>query len=148
MLVEHLDVGRVDAAHAVLKCRARVIDMAVRERKLHRQVGQLAHERFQAADARKAVDQKRPFAALDEVAQLAAEAADLRDILENPVCREEFGHKNHLSLFLCRPAKPIAALLAAVKAQTVCENVFFTRTPPKMYFDRATAFPATAQAAA
>ena len=29
--------------------------------------------------------------------------------------------------FLCRSAKPIAALLVAAKAQIVCEKVFFTR---------------------
>ncbi|MFR1104616.1 MAG: hypothetical protein ACLSD3_07310 [Acutalibacteraceae bacterium] len=31
--------------------------------------------------------------------------------------------------FLCRSAKPIAALLVAEKAQIVCEKVFFTRLP-------------------
>ena len=90
VLVEQRDIRRVHAADTVFKRRARMVDMAVREHKLHRQVGQLAHKRFQAADAGQAVDQQRALLALDEIAQLAAKSADLRDVFVNLMCCEKF----------------------------------------------------------
>ena len=127
VFVEHLDIRRVHAADAVLERRARVVDVAVREHELHRQVGQLAHKGLKAADARKAVDQKRLFAALDEVAQLAAEAADLRDVVEDPVCCEEFGHTNHHSLFFCAGRRSRLPLCSSrQRRKSYVKNVFFT----------------------
>jgi hypothetical protein len=35
-------------------------------------------------------------------------------------------HKITIPYFLCRPAKPIAALSVAAKTQILCEKVFFT----------------------
>ena len=118
MLVQKRNVRRVHIAFPVLKRCAGVIHMSVRQHKRNGQIGTFAYKRFQTAYACKAIDKQRFFTAFNQIAKLAAQTADLRNIVKNLSACKKLGQNkpSSVNLRLCRlfikrlPSAPLSCV--------------------------------------
>ena len=113
VLVQKRNVRRVHIAFPVLKRCASVIHMSVRQHKRNGQIGTFAYKRFQTAYACKTIDKQRFFTAFDQIAKLAAQTADLRNIVKNLSACKKLGQNKRL-------LRKFAALPPFYKAAAVC----------------------------
>ena len=118
VLVQKRNVRRVHIAFPVLKRCAGVIHMSVRQHKRNGQIGTFAYKRFQTAYACKTIDKQRFFTAFNQIAKLAAQTADLRNIVKNlSACKNlDKISASSVNLRLCRlfikrlPSAPLSCV--------------------------------------